>query len=135
MIVRQVRRLLKEAGEDSESLRSDIRQQLKRLISLECQSEILDLLFHADYLELDTIRAFIDEIMLDADKNAHHHNPQESVHLQDFCQNALILLNIYTVIEQYRTDHQSSISINEKFFSQEVNTPPNRTRRLHRVLI
>ncbi|UJR30170.1 hypothetical protein I4U23_017710 [Adineta vaga] len=119
MIVRQVRRLLKESNDDNESLKTDILQQLKRLISLECQSEILDLVFHADYLDLNTIRMFINEIQIDSEKNSHHHNPQDSTHLQEFCNNALTLLNIYTVIEQYRTDHQLSISINEKLFSKE----------------
>ncbi|CAF1203976.1 unnamed protein product [Adineta ricciae] len=119
MIVRQIRRLLKDANVDNESLRNDISQQLKRLISLECQSEILDLLFHADYLDLVTIRRFIEEILSDLEKNSHHHNPQDCVHLQEFCNNASTLLNIYTVIEQYRTDHQASISINEKFFFKE----------------
>ncbi|CAF4447524.1 unnamed protein product, partial [Adineta steineri] len=93
--------------------------QIKRLISLESQSEILDLLFHTNYLDLSTIRMFLDEILIETEKNAHHHNPQECTHLQDFCNNALNLLNIYTMIEKYRNDHAEYLSKNEKLFSKE----------------
>ncbi len=122
MIVRQVRRLLKDATDDTDSLKNDIHQQLKRLISLESQSEILDLLFHTDYLHLNTIRMFMDEIVVELEKNSHHHNPQEIIHLQDFCHNALNFLNIYTMIKQYQTDHLSSLCKNDKLFSKEVKT-------------
>ncbi|CAF4426903.1 unnamed protein product, partial [Rotaria sp. Silwood2] len=118
-VVRQVRRLLKESNDDNDSLKNDIHQQRKRLISLDSQSEILDLLFHTDYLNLDTIRMFIDEVLIDLEKTSHHHNPQECIHLQDFCNNALNLLNIYTVIEQYRTDNLSLLFKNEDLFSKE----------------
>jgi hypothetical protein len=120
MIVRQVRRLLKDASEDNDSLKSEIRKQIKQLISFDSQSEILTLLFHTDYLHLQTIRMFIDEILVELDKNSHHHNPQETAHLQDFCNNALSLLNIYTVTEKYRTDHLSSLHKNEDLFSKQV---------------
>ncbi|CAF1040067.1 unnamed protein product [Rotaria sordida] len=119
MVVRQVRRLLKESTDDNDSLKNDIHQQIKRLISLDSQSEILDLLFHTDYLNLNTIRMFIDEILKDLEKTSHHHNPQDCIHLQDFCNNALNLLNIYTCIEQYRTDHLSLLFKNEVLFSKE----------------
>ncbi|CAF0801180.1 unnamed protein product [Adineta steineri] len=119
MIVRQVRRLLKDANEDNDSLKNDIHQQIKRLISLESQSEILDLLFHTNYLDLSTIRMFLDEILIETEKNSHHHNPQECTHLQDFCNNALNLLNTYTMIEKYRNDHAEYLSKNEKLFSKE----------------
>lgn len=120
MVVRQVRRLLKESTDDTDSLKTDIRQQRKRLLSLDSQSEILDILFHTDYLNLNTLRMFIDETLADLEKTAHHHNPQECVHLQDFCHNALSLLNIYTVIEQYRTDNFSCLCKKEGLFSKEV---------------
>ncbi len=120
MIVRQVRRLLKDATDDNDTLKNDIRQQIKGLISLDSQSEILDLLFHTDYLNLNTIRMFIDEILIDLEKNSHHHNPQESIHLQDFCNNAIHLLEIYNLIEQYRMDHLEFEYKNEDLFSKEV---------------
>ena len=122
MIARQVRRLLKDANEDTDQLKNEIRQQIKRLISLDSQSEILNLLFHTEYLNLNTIRMFIDEILIELDKNSHHHNPQETIHVQDFCHNALNLLNIYTITEKYRTDHLFSLSQNEDLFSKEVKT-------------
>ena len=122
-IVRQVRRLLKDANEDNDTLKNDIRQQFKRLASLESQSEILGLLFHTDYMDLKTIRMFIEETSADLEKSAHYHNPQESVHLQDFCQNSINLLNIYTAIEQIRAEHSSSISENNQLFSKEVKSP------------
>ena len=120
MIVRQVRRLLKDATDDNDALKTDIHQQIKRLVSLDSHSEILDLLFHTDYLELNTIRMFIEEISADLEKNAHHHNPQEIIHLQDFCHNAIHLLEIYTNIEQNRNENLSSVSKSEGLFSKEV---------------
>jgi len=120
MIVRQVRRLLKDAIDDNDTLKNDIRQQIKGLISLDSQSEILDLLFHTDYLNLNTIRMFIDEILIDLEKNSHHHNPQEIIHLQDFCNNSINLLEIYNLIEQYRTDHLEFEYKNEDLVSKEV---------------
>jgi hypothetical protein len=120
MIVRQVRRLLKDAINDNDTLKNDIHQQIKRLISLDSQSEILDLLFHTDYLHLNTIRMFIEEILIDLEKNAHHHNPQETNHLQEFCNNAINLLEIYTIIEQNRHEHLLSVSKTEDLFSKEV---------------
>lgn len=119
-IVRQVRRLLKDANEDNDTLKNDIRQQIKRLASMESQSEILGLLFHTDYLDFKTIRMFIEETSADLEKTAHYHNPQESVHLQDFCQNSINLLNIYTAIEQIRAEHAPSISENNSLFTKEV---------------
>lgn len=120
MIVRQVRRLLKDSSNDNDSLRTEIHQFIKRLLSLDSHSDILDLLFHTDYLNLHTIRMFIDEILMETEKNTHHHNPQECIHLQEFCNNALNLLNIYTIVEQYRTDHVSSEFKNEDLFSKTV---------------
>jgi hypothetical protein len=122
MIVRQVRRLLKDATDDNDTLKSDIRQQIKRLLSLDSHSEILALLFHTDYLDLTTIQMFIDEILADLEKNSHHHNPQESVHLQEFCNNAINLLQIYTTIENYRTNHLTFFFENQDLFSKEVKT-------------
>jgi hypothetical protein len=122
MIVRQIRRLLKDASDDNDTLKNDIRQNLKRLLLLDSQSEILDLLFHTDYLNLNTIRMFIEEILEDLEKNSHHHNPQESIHLQDFCKNSLNLLEIYTLIEQYRNEHLALLYKNQDLFSKEVKT-------------
>ena len=119
MIVKQIRRLLKETNEDTEQLQTDIRQQIKRLISFECYIEILELLFRCDFLNLSTMKLFIEEILVDVEKNAHHHNPQESTQIQDFCQNALNLLEIYTNIEQIRNEHSNMLSKNEKLFSKE----------------
>jgi hypothetical protein len=65
---------------------------------------------------------FMDEIVVELEKNSHHHNPQEIIHLQDFCHNALNFLNIYTMIKQYQTDHLSSLCKNDKLFSKEVKT-------------
>ncbi len=120
MIVRQVRRLLKDATDDNDTLKADIHQQIKRLVSLDSQTEILDLLFHTDYLQLNTIRTFIEEILADLEKNAHHHNPQEIIHLQDFCNNAINLLEIYANIEQNRNEQLSSVSKSEGLISKEV---------------
>jgi len=120
MIVRQVRRLLKDGTDDNDTLKNDIHQQMKGLISLDSQSEILDLLFHTDYLHLNTIQMFIEEILADLEKNPHHHNPQESIHLQEFCNNAMNLLEIYKTIEQNRNEHLSLISKTEDLFSKEV---------------
>ena len=120
MIVRQVRRLLKDATDDSNTLKNDIRQQIKRLASLESQSEILTLLFHTDYLDLTTIRTFIEETLAELEKNAHYHNPQESIHLQDFCHNSINLLDIYMTIEQNRAEHSELMSENNSLFSKEV---------------
>ncbi|CAF3032410.1 unnamed protein product [Rotaria socialis] len=119
MVVRQVRRLLKDSSDDNDSLKTDIHQQRKRLLSLDSQSEILDILFHTDYLNLNTLRMFIDESLVDLEKTGHHRNPQECVHLQDFCDNALNLLNIYTAIEQCRTDNLSYLHKGEDLFSKE----------------
>jgi hypothetical protein len=120
MIVRQVRRLLKDGTDDNDTLKNDIHQQMKGLISLDSQSEILDLLFHTDYLHLNTIQMFIEETLADLEKNPHHHNPQESIHLQEFCNNAMNLLEIYKTIEQNRDEHLSLISKTEDLFSKEV---------------
>ena len=120
LIVRQARRLLRDGTDDSDSLRTDVRQQLKRLISLDSQSEILELLFDTDYLKLETIETFIEEILQESHKTSHLHNPQEIVHLQEFCNNALHLLRIYRVIEQYRSDRLMSSDTSDDLFFKEV---------------
>lgn len=120
MIVRLVRRILKDANEDNDALKHDIQQHIKRLQSLDSHSSILDLLFHTDYLSLDTIRMFIEEILSDLEKNSYRHSPQEIIHLQEFCNNALHLLEIYTLIEQYQTEHLALLDKNQDLFSKEV---------------
>lgn len=120
MMVRQVRRVLKDHNRDSEALKNDIRQQLKRLISLESQAEIFDLLFRTDYLQLETIELFLNEMCADLEKTSHLHHPQEVVHLQDFSRNALSLLNIYRTIEQYQKDKTDIAGKQEELFSKEV---------------
>lgn len=120
MLVRQVRRLLRDASNDHDGLRNDLRQQFKRLLSLESHADIFDLLFRTDYLRLETIDSFIHETLADLEKNGHQYNPQEVVHLQDFCHNALNSLNIYRTIEQYRKEQLFSATKNDQLFSKEV---------------
>lgn len=119
-IVRQVRRLLKESTMDSDSLKTDIRQQFKRLLSLESQSDIFDLLFHTDYLQVETLDLFINEIRSELEKIEHLHNPQEVLHLDEYCQHASNLLNIYRSIEKYRIENLVFSEETENFFSKEV---------------
>lgn len=107
-------------------MKNEIRQQIKRLASLESHSEILTLLFHTDYLDLPTLRMFIEETLTDLEKNAHYHNPQESIHLQDFCNNSINLLDIYMAIEQIRTEHSPSMTENTLLFSKEVKSNTKR---------
>ena len=120
MMVRQVRRLLKEHSRDSDALKNDIRQQLKRLVSLESQAEIFDLLFHTAYLQLESIEMFLKEMCAELEKSAHLHHPQEVVHLQDFSRNALALLKIYRALEQYQKEKSALSSKQEELFSEKV---------------
>lgn len=120
MIVRLVRRLLKESNDDNDTLKNDIQQHIKRLLSIDSHSSILDLLFHTDYLSLNTIRMFIEEILNSLEKNSQHHNPQEVIHLQDYCNNALNLLDIYTLIEQNQIEHLEFLDKDQDLFSKEV---------------
>jgi hypothetical protein len=111
LIVRQARRLLRDGTDDSDSLRADVRQQLKRLISLDSQSEILELLFDTDYLKLETIETFIEEILEESNKTSHLHNPQEILHLQEFCNNALHRLRICQSLRTERKKFSSAIHL------------------------
>ena len=119
-MVRQVRRVLKDHHRDSDALKNDIRQQLKRLISLESHAEIFDYLFRTDYLQLETIELFLNEMCADLEKTSHLHHPQEVVHLQDFARNALSLLHIYRTIEEYQKDKTDMANRQEELFSKQV---------------
>ncbi|CAF0721618.1 unnamed protein product [Didymodactylos carnosus] len=124
MILRQLRRLLKESTSDTDQFKNDYRLLIKRLISFEMKREALDVLFQSDYVNLLTMRLFLQETedYLNSNMDTLLHD-NELINLYDYCKICLRLSDIYSAVNEYiktiSTVIKKTNETNEMFSKEE----------------
>ncbi|CAF1269813.1 unnamed protein product [Didymodactylos carnosus] len=114
MIFRQLRRLLRQSTSDTDQFKNDYRILIKRLIAFEMILEALNLLFQTDYVNLLTMRLFLQETKdyLNLNMDTLLKN-DELISLYDYCEMSLRLFDIYSIIDEYRKMISTVVHSNE----------------------